>query len=71
MDRGPVINVLTARQMVTGAARLLHADFAVARTAVGGPGPEEGRPEGTRGGQMNVPVGISSCRAKATDGRRR
>jgi nicotinamide-nucleotide amidase len=30
-----------------GVARLLHADFAVATTGVGGPGPQEGRPEGT------------------------
>ena len=47
VDRGPVINALTAEQMATGVARLLHADFAVATTGVGGPGPEEGRPEGT------------------------
>ena len=47
VDRGPVVNAKTARQMATGAARLLHADFAVATTGVGGPGPQEGRPEGT------------------------
>ncbi|HZA73209.1 MAG TPA: CinA family protein [Propionibacteriaceae bacterium] len=47
VDRGPVINALTARQMATGVARLLHADFAVATTGVGGPGPQEDRPEGT------------------------
>ena len=47
VDPGPVINARTARQMATGVARLLHADFAVATTGVGGPGPQEGRPEGT------------------------
>src|SRR5919112_1761296 len=47
VDRGPVINSLTARQMATGVARLLQADFAVATTGVGGPGPQEGQPEGT------------------------
>lgn len=47
IDRGPVVNAATARQMATGVARLLHADFAVATTGVGGPGPQEGRPEGT------------------------
>ena len=47
VDRGPVVNARTARQMATGVARLLHADFAVATTGVGGPGPQEDRPEGT------------------------
>ena len=47
VDRGPVINAQTAQQMATGVARLLHSDFAVATTGVGGPGPVEGRPEGT------------------------
>jgi nicotinamide-nucleotide amidase len=47
VDRGPVINATTARQMATGVARLLNADFAVATTGVGGPGPQEDRPEGT------------------------
>lgn len=47
VDRGPVINAPTARQMATGVARLLHADFAVATTGVGGPGPQEDQPEGT------------------------
>ena len=37
----------TAQQMAKGAARLLHADFAVATTGVGGPGPQEG-PRGHR-----------------------
>jgi len=39
VDRGPVINAPTARQMATGVARLLNADFAVATTGVGGPVP--------------------------------
>jgi nicotinamide-nucleotide amidase len=47
VDRGPVVNATTAQQMATGVARLLNADFAVATTGVGGPGPQEGRPEGT------------------------
>jgi nicotinamide-nucleotide amidase len=47
VDPGPVINAPTARQMASGVARLLNADFAVATTGVGGPGPQEGRPEGT------------------------
>ena len=47
VDRGPVISAPTAEQMATGVARLLHADFAVATTGVGGPGPQEGRSEGT------------------------
>ena len=47
VNRGPVINSATAQQMAIGAARLLHADFAVATTGVGGPGPQEGSPEGT------------------------
>jgi len=47
VDRGPVITSTTARQMARGVARLLHADFAVATTGVGGPGPQEGRAQGT------------------------
>jgi nicotinamide-nucleotide amidase len=47
VDRGPVINARTAERMATGVARLLHADFAVATTGVGGPGPLGGRSEGT------------------------
>ena len=47
VERGPVVNAATARQMAAGVADLLHADFAVATTGVGGPGPQEGRPEGT------------------------
>src|SRR3954453_6969592 len=35
--RGPVINAQTARQMATGMAKLIGADFAVATTGVGGP----------------------------------
>jgi nicotinamide-nucleotide amidase len=47
VERGPVITAACARQMATGAARLLGADFAVATTGVGGPGPQEDLPEGT------------------------
>ena len=44
---GPVVTPATARDMAVGAAALLGADLAVAVTGVGGPGPEEGRPQGT------------------------
>jgi nicotinamide-nucleotide amidase len=47
VDRGPVITAKTAEQMARGVSRLLHADFAVATTGVGGPGPQEGMPQGT------------------------
>ena len=47
VDRGPVINAETAYQMAIGVARLLDADFAVATTGVGGPGPQEDVPQGT------------------------
>jgi nicotinamide-nucleotide amidase len=47
VERGPVINGKSARQMAEGVARLLSADYAVATTGVGGPGPQEGLPQGT------------------------
>jgi nicotinamide-nucleotide amidase len=47
VDRGPVITATAARQMATGVARLLDADVAVATTGVGGPGSQEGQPQGT------------------------
>lgn len=47
VDRGPVVTAECARQMARGAAELLDADFAVAVTGAGGPGPEEGHPQGT------------------------
>lgn len=47
VERGPVITAATARQMATGVAKLLDADVAVATTGVGGPGPQEGQPQGT------------------------
>lgn len=47
VERGPVINAKSALQMAEGVARLLSADYAVATTGVGGPGPQEGRPQGT------------------------
>ena len=46
-ERGPVITPSCARQMARGVAELLGADFAVAVTGAGGPGPEEGKPQGT------------------------
>jgi len=47
VDQGPVITAKTAEQMARGVSRLLHADYAVATTGVGGPGPQEGVPQGT------------------------
>lgn len=47
VDRGPVITARSAEQMARGVSQLLHADFAVATTGVGGPGPQEGVPQGT------------------------
>ena len=47
VERGPVINARSAVQMAEGVAELLDADFAVATTGVGGPGPQEGVPQGT------------------------
>lgn len=45
--RGPVVTAATARAMAASTRRLLDADFSVALTGVGGPGPEEGEPPGT------------------------
>ena len=42
-----VLSPQCARELATGAARLLGADVAVAVTGVGGPDPEEGLPPGT------------------------
>jgi len=47
VQRGQVVNARAACQMATGVAELLGADFAVATTGVGGPGPEEDLPPGT------------------------
>jgi nicotinamide-nucleotide amidase len=47
VDLGPVITPGCARQMASGVANLMDADIGVALTGVGGPGPEEGKPEGT------------------------
>jgi nicotinamide-nucleotide amidase len=45
--RGPVITAECAAQMAAGVTQLTGADFAVAVTGAGGPGPEEGKPAGT------------------------
>ncbi|MFC8302716.1 CinA family protein [Specibacter sp. NPDC057265] len=47
VQRGPVITALCAQQMAAGVGKLMGADFALAVTGVGGPGPEEGSPAGT------------------------
>lgn len=44
---GPVITPETAATMASSAARLLGAEYSVALTGVGGPGPDEGKPAGT------------------------
>ena len=44
---GPVVTAACARQMATGARRLLGADVAISCTGVGGPEPSEGKPAGT------------------------
>lgn len=44
---GPVVTAETAEQMATGVRGLLGADWAVAVTGAGGPGPQEGKPAGT------------------------
>ncbi|MGO3147844.1 MAG: CinA family protein [Leucobacter sp.] len=44
---GPVVTAETASAMACSAAHLLGADYAVALTGVGGPGPDEGKPAGT------------------------
>jgi nicotinamide-nucleotide amidase len=55
--RGPVINARSGRQMAEGVARLLGADFAVATTGVGGPGPQEDLPQGTVYIAVSTPAG--------------
>jgi nicotinamide-nucleotide amidase len=47
VSRGDVVTQRAAEEMATGCARLFGADFALAATGVGGPGPHEGRPPGT------------------------
>jgi nicotinamide-nucleotide amidase len=47
VPEGPVVTAEAARAMALGVLDLTGADLAVAVTGVGGPGPEEGRPEGT------------------------
>lgn len=44
---GSVVTAETASAMATAAIELLGADFTVALTGVGGPGPDSGEPEGT------------------------
>lgn len=58
VDRGPVITADTAAQMAVGVAKLLGADYAVATTGVGGPGSQEGKPQGTV--YVAVAVGTST-----------
>ena len=44
---GPVVTAKCAEELAAGAARVFGAEIAVATTGVGGPGPEEGEPQGT------------------------
>lgn len=64
---GPLVSERCAREMVTGAARVLQVDAAVSTTGAGGPGPQEGQPPGT------VYVGVCvrgevSCHRLGLDG---
>jgi nicotinamide-nucleotide amidase len=54
---GPVVNARTAVQMAKGCAELLKADYTVAVTGAGGPGPEEGHPSGTVYAAVSSPHG--------------
>jgi nicotinamide-nucleotide amidase len=47
LPEGPVITASAARAMATGCRRLLSVDVALGITGVGGPGPEEGEPQGS------------------------
>ena len=47
VPEGPVITAATARAMAEGCRQLLGVDVALGITGVGGPGPEEGEPQGT------------------------
>lgn len=47
VEPGPVVTATCARQMAIGLAELTGADYALAVTGAGGPGPEEGHPAGT------------------------
>jgi nicotinamide-nucleotide amidase len=47
VEEGPVVTAACARQMATGARRLLGATVSVSCTGVGGPEPSEGKPAGT------------------------
>ncbi|RWZ59163.1 CinA family protein [Labedella populi] len=47
VERGPVVTATCAQQLARGVASLFGADAAIGATGVGGPGPEEGQPEGT------------------------
>jgi nicotinamide-nucleotide amidase len=44
---GPVVTEQCAREMASGVCRLMDSDVGVGITGVGGPGSEEGHPEGT------------------------
>jgi nicotinamide-nucleotide amidase len=44
---GPLVTERCAVEMVTGAAKVLEIDAGVSTTGAGGPGPEEGQPQGT------------------------
>ncbi|GAA1823882.1 CinA family protein [Agromyces salentinus] len=44
---GPVVSARCAIEMAVGVQRLCRADVSVSVTGVGGPGSEEGEPEGT------------------------
>lgn len=61
VPRGPVVNERTAASMALAARDRLGADYAVSATGVGGPGAEEGKPEGTVVIGVATPDGSVRC----------
>lgn len=60
---GPVVSARCAEEMADGAARLFASDVAFSTTGAGGPGPEEGEPQGTvfLGWSVRGEVGSLRC----------
>jgi nicotinamide-nucleotide amidase len=64
---GPVVSAQSADAMASNAARLLHAQFAVSLTGVGGPDPQDGHDPGTVFLAVATPTGTDGTRL-ALDG---
>lgn len=60
---GPVVSARCAEELAAGAARLFTSDVAFSTTGAGGPGPEEGEPQGTvfLGWSVRGEVGSLRC----------